>query len=303
MSEYKDFSEQMYNDPEVHELFARNAIHELQSAVCAFDEPLKWQSSDGMSILFAVPQEFIEGSDEPVPYGKLRDMTMMDLAQSMQIWSMRRTTLQPNDGTILQENIVIHPGRIIVTTAVGTLDVLEEGSQGDFTRNSLADTLNDVATNARPASVRDYANIDNALYDLKPLVEQRWDSYHMYLANMTPEDMRNHRAMKRDWLVSPEEEKTDKPKFWGITVGDSVWLVKAASAEEAVLDLEDHFELGREPLFMFITDPYDDVIQAELDDKYPEGGIRRLIPWSIVEWPENSSELTDEQQVAFDKFK
>lgn len=119
---------------------------------------------------------------------------------------------------------------------------------------------------------------------------------------MTPEDMRNHRAMERDWMVAPEQDKTASPKFWGITVGSSVWLVKAASAEEAVLDLEDHFELGLETLFMVFIDSYDDKIQAELSEKYVDGGIRRLIPWSIVEWPDDPNAMTSEQKAAFDRL-
>lgn len=303
MSERIEFSEVVYSNPEVHAACAGEIIGKLQSGICAFDEPLHWGSSDGMSIYFAEPLEFRKGSEDPVPYGRLRDMTLMGLAQTMQVWRMRRLTFRPDEAAVMQENFIIHPGRAVVTTALGSMAVLEEGVHGDFARNSLNDDLRDIQRNTRPASVRDYANLDNALADLAPLIDQKWKEHSEYLRNMTPEDMRNHRAMKRDLIIAPEEDKTATPKFWGITVGSTVWLVKATSAEKAVLDLEDHFKLGLEPLFLFFADPYNDEIQTMLSKKYADGGIRRLIPWSIVEWPDNPDTMTDEQIAAFDKFK
>jgi hypothetical protein len=302
-NEPTDFGKVIFTDPEMHADYAQETVALLQRALCAFDEPLNWPSSDRRSFYFAEPSQFKEGSDEPVPYGRLRDMTLAGLSRTMQTWRLRKVTIRPEQNEVLQENFIIHPGRALVTSAIGSMAVFEEDVQGNFARNALQDELRNIAANTKPASVRDYANLDNALFDLEPRVEQAWKDYEEYLDNMTPADMRNHRAMKRDWIIAPEQDKTAAAKYWGITVGGQVWLVKAGSAEEAVLDLEDHFEMGLEPLFMSFTDPYNDEVQAELSDKYADGGIHRLIPYSLVEWPKDTNNMTNEQRAAFDKLR
>lgn len=125
MSEYVDFSKAHYTDPEMHSICARDIIDTLQSGICAFDEPLHWESSDGMSMFFAEPSKFREGSEQPVPYGRLRNMTIMGLAQTMQNWRMRRVTFCPDKAAIMQENFIIHPGRVVVVAAIGSMAVLE----------------------------------------------------------------------------------------------------------------------------------------------------------------------------------
>jgi hypothetical protein len=273
-------------------------LMDLKLAIGIFDEPMFWHSADGLSMLQAEPMYHTE-KDKEVRYGKLKEMPMWQFAQSMNVWILQRATALPEDGSIRIERFLLHAAHTIGAAAVGSLAVIEEGAQGEFANNSLNDDLNRAMDEPSDATIKDYANLMNATFDLKPIIEQKHDEHTQYILNMTKEDKRNYRAMKRDWIIKPELDKKAAPKYWGITYGSSVWLVRASSADEAVLDLEDQFDTGMEPLFMCFADPYDDNTQAELSTKFPDGNIKRLIPYSIVEWPNEPDNMTEEQQAAF----
>lgn len=296
-----DFSERWPN-PETARAWSREIISELKWTIGTFDEPMTWRSSDGLTVIEAEPTQFSDDHEqEPIPYGKLRDMPVFRLAEIMNVWGLTRTTINPNEATILRETFLLHAGRAIGASVVGSVAVFEQSTQGEFARNAFDDDMRRAMEDPKHASIRDYANLFNALHDLRPVADKKRDDYFEYLENMTKEDMRNYRAMKRDWIIQPELEKKAVPKWWGITNVNQVWLVKASTPEEAVLDLEDHFDMRLEPLFMVFTDPYDDEVQEQLTSKYPDDNIRQLIPFSIVEWPSDPDNMTDEQQVAFDK--
>jgi hypothetical protein len=303
MSENVDFNER-WPDPDTASEWSSEILSELKWAIGTFDEPMHWRSSDGLIMIEAEPIQFsADQPEEPVPYGKLREMPVFRLAETMNLWGIRRTTVRPDEATVMQERFLLHAGRIIGVSAVGSIAVFEQTTQGEFARNALEYDMAQALTDPQPATVRDYANLYDAVHDLRPVADKKRDDYYEYLKNMTKEDMRNYRAMKRDWIIQPELDKKAVPKWWGITNVNQVWLVKASSPEEAVLDLEDYFDMRLEPLFMVFTDPYDDDIQEELVAKYPDNNIRQLIPFSIVEWPKDPNNMSDEQQAAFDKLR
>jgi hypothetical protein len=302
MSEHADFSER-WPSPENASEWSRELLSELKWTIGTFDEPIKWQSQDGLTVIEAEPTRYSEDNEEPVPYGKLRDMPIFRLAETMNVWGINRTTLNPDEATILQETFLLHSQRIICASAVGSLAVFEDSTQGEFARNAINGDLRRAQEDPKAASIRDYANLFNALHDLRPVAEQKMEDYFNYLRNMTKEDMRNARAMKHNWIIEPEIDKKAAPKWWGITNISQLWLIKASSAEEAVLNLEDHFDMRLEPLLMVFADPYDDQVQEDLASKYPDDAIRQLIPFSIVEWPKDPDNMTEEQQAAFDKLR
>lgn len=302
MSEYVDFNER-WPTPETASAWSGEILSELKWTIVAFDEPMSWQGSDGLTVIEASPTRFSDEHEGPVPYGRLRDMPVFHLAYTMNVWGLMRTTIGPDEATVLQETFLLNAGRAIGASVVGSIAVFEQSTQGEFARNALGDDMSRAMEDPKYATFRDYANLFNAIHDLRPAAGKKRDEYYEYLTNMTKEDMRNFRAMKRDWLIEPELDKKAAPKWWGITNINQVWLVKASSAEEAVLDLEDHFDMRLEPLMMVFTDPYDDEVQEELASKYNDDAIRQLIPFSIVEWPKDPDDMTDEQQAAFDKLR
>lgn|GEM_PF-5327500 len=283
----------------------RELIDELSHLISKMDEPLNWESSDGFGAMTAVPVSVPELSLD-VPYGKLRQLSDSVLRDIMPYWGYMRTTVSWDESSVHHERMFLTPEFAVVVSAVGSLAILEESTQGEFARNALFDDVKRASEEApqSPATIRDYANLFNAIYDLRPIAELKMDEYLSYLSSMTPAEQRDYRSLSRDWHGEPDtgQDKLRAPKYWGISYFGQSWLVRASTPEAAVLDLEDHMERGLEPLEMFFIDALDDDIQSELSDKYPDGGVRRLIPYSMVEWPDDPNALTLEQQSAFDNL-
>lgn len=305
MTEFDNFTTRPSDEDAAQ--WSQELVAGLQNAIGAFDEPLRWQISDGLTVMEADPLIAPEDPLEPpvnIPYGNLRHMPYIYFLQNMGEWAVARTALDLRTGTVMAEQFLISPNGALGASAVGSMIIFEEGSYGDFARNALNDDMKRAMQNPQPASIHDYANLFNALHDLRPLASRRLTDYLDYLRSASPEEKRNIRAMRREWAIEPESSKTSTPRWWGISYFNQVWLVKASSADEAVLDLEDHLERGVEPLEMFFADPYNEAIQAELTTKYTDGRtVRRLIPFSLVEWPDDPESMSGEQQAAMEALR
>ncbi len=282
----------------------RELIDELRQAISAIDEPMTWESSDGLSVMTAAPVSFPEYPLD-VPYGRLRQLSDFALRDIMPNWGIMRTTASWDESNVHHERIILTPDFATVASTVGSLAILEESPQGEFARNALFDDARRASeeNSDLPATIRDYANLFNAVHDLRPIADKKMEEHLDYLRSMTPAEKRDYRSLMRDWHADPdpEQDKLRAPKYWAIMYFNQLWLVRASTPEAAVLDLEDHLERGIEPLEIFFVDPCEDV-QAELSEKYPDGGVKRLIPYSRVEWPDDMNHLTDEQQAAFDNI-
>lgn len=303
MTEFRDFNEQ-YPSPEMEMKAVADILSGLKDALIAFDQPLSWTSADGYSIYTAEPRDYLDGSD--VPYGRLKHLVSQYVKmETMNEWRVTVTTFRSNYEDVFHQMLYIRPGHTEVATASSSRTVFADDDQGKYARMALDSELRDPK-NRKPASIRDYANLDNALVDLQPDVWEQWDKYNMYISGMTKEDMRNHRAMMREWIIErpdAEKDKVSAPKWRGITSGRALYAVRAATDEEAVLDLEDHLETGLDPLPMFFVEVYGDETQTELQTRHGTGGVHRLIPFSNVDWPEDPENLTPEQEAAFDRLR
>ncbi len=106
-----------------------------------------------------------------------------------------------------------------------------------------------------------------------------------------------------DWVVAPagnEIERTE-PVWWGITIGGAAFAVKALNADEAVAKAQETSGCYSFP-FMF-AELHGEEYQPQFDERYPKGGTKRIIPFSMVEWPEDPTNMTDEQKLAFERLK
>lgn len=243
MSETADMNERWLH-PDAARAMSTEIVDDLKWSIKSFDEPMIWTGADNLTVIEAEPIHFSNEYMEPVPYGKLRSLPDWIIEETMNWWMVQRNTIRPTDGTILREVFLIHPGRALGYFALSSSEVMVEGSQGEFARNALQDELLRARKEPHHATQRDYANIMNAVYDLSPLADQKDREFNDYLKKMTNEDKRNYRSMQRNSITTSEVDKTARPKWWGIEADGELWLVKASSNEEAILDLEDHFNTG-----------------------------------------------------------
>lgn len=164
MSNRIDCNQKYYN-PDSEAVFATRIKDELRGAVVRVDEPLSWLSTDGQSRYSASPIDPAEGDEQQIPYGELRHIGLAALTEMTPAWELRITTVDPDLPAIRRENFFI-TDRVMTVSAMGSIaTALQQGTQGSGTRNALSDTLADPA-NVTPASVRDHATLDNALFDL-----------------------------------------------------------------------------------------------------------------------------------------
>ena len=143
-------------------------IERLRTALVLYDEPLNWLSADGLVSYGAGPLYFKEPDhDEPVPYGQLGSLTPEDLRYAIYNWHFIRVTEIPETQEIRFENVVIMPGRTLIATAQGPFNAEVGSEQEAFYTNSLYDDLVRSTKQLERATLHDYANFLNGVYDLE----------------------------------------------------------------------------------------------------------------------------------------
>lgn len=113
------------------------------------------------------------------------------------------------------------------------------------------------------------------------------------------------KSADRLWLTEPPAERElTEPEWWGITLGSTLYGVKALTADEAVDKAQsafaDRFGSG---FPIFFAELHSEDIQPEFNVRYPDRDIVRLIPFSAVEYPEDPNQMTPEQTEAFEKLR
>jgi hypothetical protein len=113
----------------------------------------------------------------------------------------------------------------------------------------------------------------------------------------------NERQTRREWDLHSEEPGTERtePIWWGVTLGSSVYAVKAFNEDDAVTKAQDL--LGGEPFPIFIVHPHDEGAQPLLEALYEGRDAVHVIPFSPIEYPEDANNMSAEQQQAFDRLK
>lgn len=98
---------------------------------------------------------------------------------------------------------------------------------------------------------------------------------------------------------------TDLESAWyGVSIGDLAYMVRATDGETALnhVLLEELGSVPSENIVPSFVHRHEDEYQDEITSRYQDRSTVRVIPFSMVEFPEPDSELTDEQQQAFDKL-
>jgi hypothetical protein len=95
-------------------------------------------------------------------------------------------------------------------------------------------------------------------------------------------------------------ERTDS-KWWGVNVKDLMFAVNARKANEAITKTQGR--IGSTLSQIYLVEPYKEEFQRQFDERYPDKDIVQIIAFSLVEYPEDILNLTDEQRFAFDKLK
>jgi hypothetical protein len=105
-----------------------------------------------------------------------------------------------------------------------------------------------------------------------------------------------------EWLQRPAGDEVDRtePVWWGVTLGSLAYAVKARKADEAVTKAQ--AARGGTPFPIFLAALHGEEYQPQLDELYPDRDVVHLIPLSMVEYPQDPSQMSAEQQAAFDRL-
>lgn len=108
-----------------------------------------------------------------------------------------------------------------------------------------------------------------------------------------------------EWRGEEPDRRPDHAKWYGVTDMSFTYAVAGTNPEQALANLDEYNrnELGLLGLIMPMIHEHDPETQDALRKRYGERLAAMVIPFSIVEYPEDGAEWTDEQREAFDRLK
>lgn len=278
--------------------FEANASFEIvdgfKTSLTKMREPMIWESSDGEYVYYA---ESLEGD---IDYPELDTITVGDFLHRYNMWELMRMTRPDLNGEMHVSLYSVFAGLFAkVTEHTMSADLFPDKIGTDEFRDAFLDEQEIQAQlGLTEAQLQDYANIDNALFDLKPIAKARFNDYIQARLNMTEDEKRWERMQKFQWLIPEGLDKTTGPRWWAFSEGSQLFAVYAASPDEGAIIRED--ELGF-PMFPFVfADELPDEIQHRFNEEFEDRKVVRLIPFSNTEWPKDPENMTDEQRQAFD---
>jgi len=269
MSQGKEFSSE------------HDAIWTLKDAVATFQRrEITWKSIDDEYVYTA--NSPLDPDVDPVTFG---DMMYFDAVEVLNGWFIRRI----NIGRIgVRSALQSTRYTVAAHTPLSSVDWETPASLFDSRVTDplahIEDKRNFLASYNEPKEpvVQDFANLDNAIYDLKEIIRSTKEARQLERLMMTPEDLFRERELKREWAVEPERNETGEPLWWHISTLSALFVIYANTAEEAIQAVEDEFYEGKTPPFyqlgMFKED------QQPEYEKYSGRKVVRLIPFTTDEF-------------------
>ena len=109
--------------------------------------------------------------------------------------------------------------------------------------------------------------------------------------------------MSGDVLHIGTTPEFEQPVWWGLTVGSLAYAVRAKNSRQAIGVVAASLGRTSEDMVMVptIVHPHDEESQPLLTERYPERELVRVIPFSMVEYPENVANMTPDQTEACER--
>ena len=303
MSNPEDFSEVFLSDEQEFRSSVE-IVDGLKEAAITLSVPPEWPSADGCSFFIAKPLTFFDSDPlnptVDISYDQLNKAGWYNTENILNTWEVNSITHADGDEDAVVRQYFVNMGGMIVREARVSVAMFGEGSQAEFFKNVFE--VDHSQETPKMASIRDYANLDNALFDLKNVVTE----HSARIEKLTPQELRKLRTHRRLMMVGARsgEEMTDEPQWWKIKYsGTRLYSIFARSAEDAILDLEDFFDtktgIIEDLQIDYEVKLYGDPEQSALSQAYEGRAFVRLMPFSLVEFTSNLNDATPEQREAF----
>lgn len=312
-----EFSE-VFPGTQEHVQSAFEITNRLKNAALSLQGDPSWVSLDGASSYMARPLRFRDGDElsdgVEIPYAHLGNISEFVRDSILNAWSINAIIRPSVDASseIGVQRYLFDENAVLMSQHIVSPVMFENSVQGEFLRNMFDEEQRHIPMQA--ASVRDLANLQNALVDLEAIVQADKIERENRIEAMSKQELREIRTQERQAHRFREEREVeslehDGPAWWKIEYGYGyggmrVYSILADSAEDAVLDLEDYFNMKtliiEEFGSAYNVKPYDDASQAELSRRYDGKNFVRVFPFSLVEMGHNLDNATDEQRAAHD---
>jgi hypothetical protein len=289
-------------------LEASEIISGLKYAALDLSTAPQWHSNDGRTDFYAEPLGFEDGDpltpDADIPYmmlGRIGHGIFETVLNTWKVTSLEKNTDELSDEFTVREYFVSQAG-VIVRGLNGSSRMYSDDSQAEFLRNTF-DAENE-RTEPTLATNYDYALLQNAIFDLKKSVEEKQDE----IENLPPEELRRARTLKRTMLEGARmDDEPGEPKWWKIVhFSTRYFSIFAASAEDAVLDLEEYYDSRSKTLILedfgysvYTVESYSEADQKRLTQLYEGRPFIRHIPFSELEYVSNLDEASEAQKEAY----
>jgi len=258
-----------------------DAIYTLKKAIDVMHtRTITWPSSDGMFAYMA--DSPLNPEIEPETFSSMPAFDTLDVLNA---WYVRRVNLGRIGLDVMLKStsyaIAIHtpldvvdwetPATLFIPDMNDPLAHLEDQENYNRSRQNLLGPVE-----------QDFANLDNAIFDLNTVLTAQRETQMLEKALLTPEDIFRERELKRKWMFEPERNETGGPLWWSVSTASAVFAIFAHTAEEAMQAVEDAFYDGNTPPY-YQVGIHAPERQADYE-KYAGRKIVRLIPFSSDEF-------------------
>lgn len=298
-----EYFDNVFPSDEEYAPYSVHIVDTLKMASIALGSSPRWSSADGTRNYMAQPLTFGDGDpiqpNDHIPF--VAYAAYMDFArdQILNTWVIYALEAIDNSSELIMRKYFMDTACAVAVGTPMSPHMFTGGSQAEFLMNAYGvESANAIP---KPFSVLDFANVDNALHDLKTqtAVEK---------ALRTKEDLRTIRTNRRLITSGPRANENmfeaTKPQWWHIWYdGVRSYAIFAPSAEDAVLDLEEHFSLDDRTIdemhIPYSVEAHGLTNQNILAGSFGEREFVRLMPYSLIEYTTDLDTATDEQRKAF----
>jgi hypothetical protein len=313
----KDFSEVFPDEKEqLDEAF--EIVYRLKRAALSLQGDPSWASSDGISQYSAHPLRFRDGEelspDVEVFYNELGNISQFVRDTILNAWQISSLDIDDINmpGEVTVRSYLLDQNAVLVSQQTVSPEMFGNSTQAEFLKIVFQSEQRDAPI--KLASVRDFANLQNALYDLEDKVEVDELERQNRIEQLSKEELRAIRTQERQAHRFREPREVELPAeegqiWWKIEYGYGyggmrVYSILADSAEDAVLDLEDFFNMKtlifEEAGYSYNVKPYGKKKQTQLGERYEGRNFVRVFPFSLVEISRDLDSATPEQRAAYD---
>jgi len=287
------------NEQEIRKLSTHDVVLDLKAALVEHQSnTIKWRSQDGMFQYIADTPV-----DPLVDVIEYADLPWFQTQSAYNAWRVTRinigrvgieTGFRATQFTVTPKELTLahweYPAATVdkrITDPLADIE-LQQNYSAALQQPSQPDLI-------------DYAELDNAMYDLNIHTaalhieaQQKWDA-------MTDTEKFQDRELRRKWMTEPERNETGHKVWWVISTAMTVVAVYVMTAEEALQTIEDRYNNGDTLLFYSVAIASEDAQQNLAS--YSDTGVKRLIPFSSEPWPDDIDNLTAAQKAAFERLR